>query len=43
LHTIEVIEAESQAELNTLTEHDFQDAFKKLQKRWEKGIRSEWD
>jgi hypothetical protein len=27
--TIEVIEAESQAVLNTLTEHDFQDAFKK--------------
>jgi hypothetical protein len=27
--TIEMIEAESQAVLNTLTEHDFQDAFKK--------------
>jgi hypothetical protein len=26
--TIEVIEAELQAVLNTLTEHDFQDAFK---------------
>jgi hypothetical protein len=26
--TIEVIKAESQAVLNTLTEHDFQDAFK---------------
>jgi hypothetical protein len=26
--TIEVIDAESQAVLNTLTEHDFQDAFK---------------
>jgi hypothetical protein len=26
--TIEVIEAESQAVLNALTEHDFQDAFK---------------
>jgi hypothetical protein len=26
--TIEVMEAESQAVLNTLTEHDFQDAFK---------------
>jgi hypothetical protein len=25
--TVEVIEAESQAVLNTLTEHDFQDAF----------------
>jgi hypothetical protein len=30
--TIEVIEAESQAVLNTLREHDFQDAFKKCQK-----------
>jgi hypothetical protein len=30
--TIEVIEADSQAVLNTLTEHDFQDAFKKCQK-----------
>jgi hypothetical protein len=26
--TVEVIESESQAVLNTLTEHDFQDAFK---------------
>jgi hypothetical protein len=26
--TIEVIQAESQAVLNTLTEHDFQDSFK---------------
>jgi hypothetical protein len=26
--TIEVIEAESQAVLNTLTEHDYQDVFK---------------
>jgi hypothetical protein len=31
-HPIEVIEAESQAVLNTLTEHDFQDAFKEWQK-----------
>jgi hypothetical protein len=29
LNTTEVIEAESQAVLNTLTDHDFQDAFKK--------------
>jgi hypothetical protein len=29
--TNEVIEAESQAMLNTFTEHDFQDAFKKRQ------------
>jgi predicted helicase len=27
---IEVIEAESQAVLNTLTDHDFQEAFKKM-------------
>jgi transposase len=27
--TVEVIESESQAVLNTLTEHNFQDAFKK--------------
>jgi hypothetical protein len=31
--TIEVMEAESQVVLNTLTEHEFQDAFKK----WQKG------
>jgi hypothetical protein len=30
-----VIEAESQTVLNTLTEHGFQEAFKKWQKRWE--------
>jgi hypothetical protein len=30
-----VIEAESQAVLNILTENDFQEAFKKLQMRWE--------
>jgi hypothetical protein len=28
--TTEVMEAESQAVLNSLTEHDFQDAFKKM-------------
>jgi hypothetical protein len=28
--TIQVIEAESQAVLNSLTDHDFQDAFKKM-------------
>jgi hypothetical protein len=33
--TFEMTEAESQAVLNTLTERDFQDAFKKWQKRWE--------
>jgi hypothetical protein len=31
----EVIEAELQAVLNTLTQHDAQDAFKKWQKQWE--------
>jgi hypothetical protein len=41
--TIEVIEAESQAVLNTLTEHDFQDAFKKWQKGWERCIYAERD
>jgi hypothetical protein len=41
--TTEAIEAESQAVLNTLTEHDFQDAFKKWQKRWERGLRMEGD
>jgi hypothetical protein len=30
--TIEVMEAESQAVLNILMEHDFQDAFEKWQK-----------
>jgi hypothetical protein len=41
--TTEVIEAESQAVLNTLTEHNFQDAFKKWQKRWERCICAEGD
>jgi hypothetical protein len=36
-----VIEAESQTVLNTLTEHDFQDAFQKWQKRWEWCIRTD--
>jgi 2C-methyl-D-erythritol 2,4-cyclodiphosphate synthase len=39
--TTVVIEAESQAVSNTLTERDFQDAFRKLQKRWEQCIRTE--
>jgi hypothetical protein len=39
--TIEVMEADSQAVLNTLTEHDFLNAFKKWQKRWERCIRAE--
>jgi hypothetical protein len=40
--TIDVIEAESQAVLNTLTEHGFQDALKKkCQKRWVRCICAE--
>jgi hypothetical protein len=35
---LEVMDAESQAVLNTLTEHDFRDAFTKWQKRWERCI-----
>jgi hypothetical protein len=41
--TIEVIEAEWQPVLNTLTEHNFQNAFKKWHERWERCIRAEWD
>jgi hypothetical protein len=43
--TNELIEAESQAVLNTLTEHDFQDALKKKkwQKHWGRSIRMEGD
>jgi hypothetical protein len=33
-----VIEAELQAVLNTFIEHDFQDAFTKWQKRWDRCI-----
>jgi hypothetical protein len=35
--------AESQAMLNTLTQHDFQDSFNKWQKRWERSTRAEGD
>jgi hypothetical protein len=41
--TTEVNEAELQAVQNTLTEHGFQDAFKKWQKRWERCIRAQGD
>jgi hypothetical protein len=34
VNTIEVIKAELQAVLNTIREHDFQDAFKKRYKHW---------
>jgi hypothetical protein len=39
--TSEVIKVESQVVLNTLIKHDFQDAFKKWQKRWEPCICTE--
>jgi hypothetical protein len=39
--TTEVIKAELYTVLNALTEHDFQDAFKKGQKRWERCICTE--
>jgi hypothetical protein len=38
--TIEVMEAESQAVLNTVTEHYFQDAFKQGQKHWKRRRRA---
>jgi hypothetical protein len=38
-----MIDSESQAVLNTFTEHDFQNALKKLQKRWEPLTREEGD
>jgi hypothetical protein len=41
--TIEVTEAKSQAVMNTLTEHDFQDAFEERQRRWERCIHAEGD
>jgi histone-lysine N-methyltransferase SETMAR len=41
--TIEVTEAESQVVLNTLAEHDFQDAFRKWQKCWEQCTHEEGD
>jgi hypothetical protein len=36
--TVEVIKSELQAMLNTLTEHNFQDTFKKWQKLWERWM-----
>jgi hypothetical protein len=41
--TLEMIKAESQAVLNTFTEHYFQDAFKKWQKHREWYIPAEGD
>jgi hypothetical protein len=39
----EVNDAELQSVPNALTEHDFQDALKKWQKRWERCIHMEGD
>jgi hypothetical protein len=39
--TIDVIEAESQVMLNTITEHNFHNAFKKWQECWEQRICAE--
>jgi hypothetical protein len=39
--TIEVIEGESQAVLNTLAEHNFQDTFTQWRKRWWRCLRAE--
>jgi hypothetical protein len=39
--TTEVFEAEPQAVLNSLTDPDFQDAFRKWQKGWEGCIRAD--
>jgi hypothetical protein len=41
--TAEVIDAKSQAVLNSLTEHNLQDTFKKWQKHSEQCIHSEGD
>jgi hypothetical protein len=41
--TIEITKAEFQALLNTLTEHDFHDAFKKYQNRWQRCVPAEGD
>ncbi|PNF43638.1 hypothetical protein B7P43_G00695, partial [Cryptotermes secundus] len=40
---VEEIQAETQTVLNTLTKKDFQDAFQKWQKRWDRCTRSEGD
>ncbi|PNF25394.1 hypothetical protein B7P43_G09783 [Cryptotermes secundus] len=41
--TVEEIQAETQTVLNTLTKKDFQDAFQKWQKRWDRCMRSQGD
>jgi len=40
--TLEEIQAESQAVLNTLRENDFQGCFKNWQRRWDRCQASEW-
>ncbi|PNF42617.1 hypothetical protein B7P43_G01293 [Cryptotermes secundus] len=41
--TVEEIQAETHTVLNTLTKKDFQDAFEKWQKRWDRCMRSQGD
>ncbi|PNF30519.1 hypothetical protein B7P43_G09953 [Cryptotermes secundus] len=41
--TVEEIQAETQTVLNTLTKKDFQDAFEKWQKHWDRCMRSQGD
>jgi hypothetical protein len=41
--TSEAMEAELQAVLNSLTEHEFQDAFKRWHMGWERCIHAEED
>ncbi|PNF42653.1 hypothetical protein B7P43_G01278 [Cryptotermes secundus] len=41
--TVEEIQEETQTMLNTLTKKDFQDAFEKWQKRWDRCMRSQGD
>ncbi|PNF23144.1 hypothetical protein B7P43_G06679 [Cryptotermes secundus] len=41
--TVEEIQVETQTVLNTLTKKDFQDAFEKWQKRWDRCMRSQGD
>ena len=41
--TLEEIQAESRAVLNTLRENDFQERFKNWQRRWDRCQASEWD
>ncbi|PNF36206.1 hypothetical protein B7P43_G10642, partial [Cryptotermes secundus] len=40
---IKLIQAETQTVLNTLTKKNFQDAFEKWQKQWDRCMRSQGD